>query len=96
MRGVLVIGAGPTGLTLALALRRRGLPCRLVDQAPEPSAAADLLVPLRLRHGEGELALLSTVTAFGTALDVTIEELSIEAFYPADAATAAALTRAAA
>jgi 3-(3-hydroxy-phenyl)propionate hydroxylase len=32
---VLVIGAGPTGLTLALALRRRGIGCRLVEEAPE-------------------------------------------------------------
>ena len=34
---ILIIGAGPTGLTLALALRQRGLPCRLVDRAVEPS-----------------------------------------------------------
>lgn len=34
---VLVVGAGPTGLVLALALRRRGIACRLVDRAPEPS-----------------------------------------------------------
>jgi hypothetical protein len=64
------------------------------DHPPEAPAAADILVPLRLRQGGGELALLSTVTTFGTALDVTIDELSIEAFYPADAATAAALARA--
>jgi transcriptional regulator with XRE-family HTH domain len=48
-------------------------------------------VPLRVRLGGRELAFLSTVTTFGTALDITAAELSIEAFLPADAATAAAL-----
>ncbi|MDI3307439.1 MAG: FAD-dependent monooxygenase [Acetobacteraceae bacterium] len=33
---ILIIGAGPTGLTLALALRQRGLSCRLVDRELEP------------------------------------------------------------
>jgi hypothetical protein len=48
-------------------------------------------VELRLATPGGELAFLSTVTTFGTALDVTVSELSIEAFLPADEATAAAL-----
>jgi hypothetical protein len=48
-------------------------------------------VPLRLRQGEVTLSLLSTIATFGTALDVTVAELSIEQFFPADAATAAAL-----
>ena len=39
----------------------------------------------------GELSLFSTVTTFGTASDITLAELSIEAFYPADSATRAAL-----
>ena len=42
--------------------------------------------------GDGEeLSLFSTVTTFGTASDITLAELSIEAFYPADSATRAAL-----
>ena len=49
-------------------------------------------MPLRLRHDGAELSFISTVTTFGTALDVTVSELSIEAFFPADAATAAALS----
>jgi transcriptional regulator with XRE-family HTH domain len=55
---------------------------------------APLAVPLRLRRGDdgGELAFVSTVTTFGTALDITLAELTLEAFLPADAATAAALT----
>ena len=48
-------------------------------------------VPLRIRLGGRELAFLSTVTTFGTALDITAAELSIEAFLPADPHTAAAL-----
>jgi transcriptional regulator with XRE-family HTH domain len=49
-------------------------------------------VPLELVAPDGrELRLLSMVTTFGTALDLTAAELSIEAFLPADDATAAAL-----
>jgi hypothetical protein len=51
---------------------------------PGPHAVA---TPLRLRHEGGELAFLSTVATFGTPLDVTVAELSIESFYPADEAT---------
>jgi hypothetical protein len=50
-----------------------------------------ILVPLRLRRDGDELAFLSTVTVFGTALDITLAELTVEAFYPADAATAQVL-----
>ncbi|MGI8331789.1 helix-turn-helix domain-containing protein [Actinomadura scrupuli] len=45
-------------------------------------------VPLRLRCGEGELRLLTTLTSFATAVDVTLAELHLEAFLPADDATA--------
>ncbi|GAA3456597.1 helix-turn-helix domain-containing protein [Dactylosporangium matsuzakiense] len=51
-------------------------------------------VPLRLRDTDDrELSLITTLTHFGTAVDVTIAELRLEAFLPADAATAAALGR---
>jgi transcriptional regulator with XRE-family HTH domain len=50
-----------------------------------------LFVPLRLRRGELTLSFLSTIATFGTALDVTVAELSIEQFFPADESTAAAL-----
>jgi transcriptional regulator with XRE-family HTH domain len=45
-------------------------------------------VPLRLRSEEGELALITTLTSFATATDVTLAELHLEAFLPADEATA--------
>jgi transcriptional regulator with XRE-family HTH domain len=49
-------------------------------------------VPLRLSCGDGELQLLTTLTHFGTAVDVTVAELRLEAFLPADEATASNLT----
>ena len=39
----------------------------------------------------GELALMTLIATFGTALDITLAELSLETFLPADSATAAAL-----
>ncbi|MFI6662745.1 helix-turn-helix domain-containing protein [Streptomyces sp. NPDC050523] len=53
-------------------------------------------VPLRLRCPEGELRLLTTLTSFATAVDVTLAELHLEAFLPADAQTAEILRRRAA
>jgi transcriptional regulator with XRE-family HTH domain len=58
--------------------------------------APDIVIPLRLRAGDGELAFFSTVTTFGTPVDVTVSELAIESFFPADAATADAVASAAA
>lgn len=67
---------------------------------PEPAPGrpyreqhAGLLVPLRLRSPLGTLSLLSTTTLFGTPQEVTLAELAIESFFPADAATAEALRR---
>ncbi|WP_236789357.1 helix-turn-helix domain-containing protein [Amycolatopsis sp. GM8] len=48
-------------------------------------------VPLRLCSRLGELQLISAITTFATAVDVTISELRLETFLPADHATAAAL-----
>ena len=59
--------------------------------AAERLAAPAPVVPIRLRTARGELAFLSTTTLFGTPGDVTVDELAIEAFLPADDATAAAL-----
>jgi len=64
------------------------VPDRLRRPGPDHLGFA---VPLRLRSGDGELRLLTTLTHFGTALDVTVAELRLEAFLPADDATAAAL-----
>jgi transcriptional regulator with XRE-family HTH domain len=49
-------------------------------------------VPLVMRVGEATLSFLSTTTMFGTPIDITLSELAIETFLPADAETAALLT----
>lgn len=54
---------------------------------------AAVAVPLQLRTADGVLSFLSTTTVFGTPVDVTLSELALEAFFPADAATAEALRR---
>jgi transcriptional regulator with XRE-family HTH domain len=64
------------------------------ESSPAPrerNIAEDIVVQLRLRGPAGELAFFSTVTTFGTAVDITVAELAIEAFFPADEATAAHL-----
>lgn len=48
-------------------------------------------VPLRLRTPLGVLSLISTTTVFGTPVDITLSELALETFFPADEATQQAL-----
>ena len=58
---------------------------------PHGDGASRLMVTLRLKTPLGDLAFFSTVATFGTAVDITLAELSIESFFPADSATADAL-----
>ena len=62
---------------------------------PEPEAPGpgDIVVPLRIRHHGEELAFFGTVATFGTPLDITVAELVIESFFPADARTTDILRR---
>jgi transcriptional regulator with XRE-family HTH domain len=58
----------------------------------EPASLArptDVVIPLRLRdHEAGEIALFATIATFGAPLDITVAELAIETFFPADDHTA--------
>jgi transcriptional regulator with XRE-family HTH domain len=61
-------------------------------EGPERPLRQEVFVPLRLRAEDGgELSFFGTVATFGTAVDITVAELSIESFFPADSATAAAM-----
>jgi len=57
------------------------------------AGVAEVVMPLQLATETGVLSFFSTTTIFGTPVDVTLSELAIESFFPADAATAEALRR---
>jgi transcriptional regulator with XRE-family HTH domain len=59
----------------------------------EPDPEPGIVVPLQLRMGEAVLSFFSTTTVFGTPVDITLSELAIEAFFPADEATRQILGR---
>jgi transcriptional regulator with XRE-family HTH domain len=63
------------------------------EQAPRPDGmeACGIVVPLQLHSAQGLLSFISTITIFGTPVDVTLQELAVESFFPADTATQAAL-----
>jgi hypothetical protein len=69
----------------------RGYPCDQPVPEVEVPGPGDIFVPLKFRHDGAELTFFSTVATFGTPLDVTVAELVIESFFPADPATAAYL-----
>jgi transcriptional regulator with XRE-family HTH domain len=67
-----------------------------VSSPPAVSDTTDyggVVVPFILRTDHGLLSFFSTITVFGTPLDITLAELAIESFFPADAQTTEALTR---
>jgi transcriptional regulator with XRE-family HTH domain len=54
---------------------------------------AGVVVPLQLNSASGALSFFSTTTVFGTPIDITLSELAIESFFPADAATVEVMRR---
>jgi transcriptional regulator with XRE-family HTH domain len=83
-------------LTCDPALRKldeelRGYPgvAAVANARSAPSGNASLLIPVVLDAGGGRrLSMFTTLTTFGTPLDVTLDELAVELFYPADAESA--------
>jgi transcriptional regulator with XRE-family HTH domain len=58
------------------------------NEEPQPPDPADIALPIRLDHRGAELSFINTVTTFGAAFDLTLEEVIIETYLPADEATA--------
>lgn len=75
----------------ALAEELAGYPAPAHDGAAAFTPNASIVVPLVLETPLGQLSFISTMTVFGTPVEITLSELALETFFPADAATAAAL-----
>ncbi|MEU4237100.1 helix-turn-helix transcriptional regulator [Actinoplanes sp. NPDC026619] len=58
---------------------------------PVRPGADDIALPIHIRHGGRELSFINMIARFGTAFDVTLDEIAVESYFPADAATAEAL-----
>jgi transcriptional regulator with XRE-family HTH domain len=59
--------------------------------APHSPPPLEIAVPMIFGYRERRLSLLSTITTFGTPQDITLEEISIESYYPADSESASIL-----
>jgi transcriptional regulator with XRE-family HTH domain len=79
---------------LALLEELRGYPAprggRIARETPD---YGDMVVPFELATDAGTMTFLSTTTVFGTPIDITLSELALECFYPANEVTAEMLRR---
>jgi transcriptional regulator with XRE-family HTH domain len=97
LRRQVEVSADPVLADLVVELSAYPVPGahRIARPCREPEYAS-VIVPLQFVTAAGTLSFFSTTTVFGTPLDITLSELAIEAFFPADSATAEALRRQAA
>ena len=84
--------ADPELIKLYNDLKAYPMPARAAPLPPDNNVA----IPLRLRHKGEVLSFISTTMVFGTPVDVTLSELALETFFPADDLTAARMRQIAA
>jgi transcriptional regulator with XRE-family HTH domain len=87
LRQQIDLTADPVLVALMEELTALPAPKEARPRPPLPDYAG-VVVPMQLATEAGVLSLFSTTTVFGTPVDITLSELAIEAFFPADAATA--------
>ncbi|MBC8086533.1 MAG: helix-turn-helix transcriptional regulator [Phycisphaerae bacterium] len=80
---MIALQAEVAGYPNVRALRKR--------QGNSPPARPALLIPCILQHGDMQLSLFTTLATVGSPRDITLAELTVELFYPADEVTAAVL-----
>jgi hypothetical protein len=68
------------------------VPDRGHDPAPRPDAVPGFALPLLIEHDGHVLSFVSSISTFNTPMDITVAELAIETFLPADPATVAHLS----
>ena len=83
------IEASGDPVLVALLSELRGYPAR--EGGVSNRDFAGVAVPFRLATDAGVLSFFSTTTVFGTPVDITLSELALECFFPADRATAEAM-----
>ena len=91
LRRQIEISADPVLIKLLEELAGYPAPASAPTRAAEPSLSESFVVPFRLATDAGVLSFISTTTVFGTPIDITLSELALESFFPADAHTAAVL-----
>jgi transcriptional regulator with XRE-family HTH domain len=89
LRHQIAVSADP--VLAALLEELQGYPAPADENAHEVIDTNAVAVPLQMRTAMGVLSFISTITVFGTPVDITLSELAVETFFPADAATAQAL-----
>ncbi|MDT5067948.1 MAG: hypothetical protein QOK02_4103 [Mycobacterium sp.] len=89
LHGMRQRGPHPRIDSLVEELEGYGLPA----PAAAPSESLGFAIPLHLRTSDGDVRLIATISTFVTALDVTVSELRLEAFLPADRETTEILFR---
>ena len=73
---------------IALLRELQALPAPTLDASAEVAMPSPIAVPMQLDVDGIVLSMLSTTTVFGSPVDITLAELALEAFVPADAETA--------
>jgi transcriptional regulator with XRE-family HTH domain len=75
-------------IRLFAELKDLPIPAQAGDGGHNKGESATVFIPLRVKTPSGILSFFSTITVFGTPVEITLSEIALEAFYPADAATA--------
>lgn len=79
--------------TLLDELQSYPIPPHAISRSVDAGASGAIAIPLILATDVGRLSFISTTTVFGTAVDVTLSEVTIETFFPADCETSKAMAK---